>query len=151
MLAQLNSIFSISFHGCARVGLRWEGDGEVLELGSYDHQASKPLPCFFSYGIQLLHLQVPPLVLPAQFFEREIEILATIRHPNVVGFIGACHQPPNVCLVTEFCARGSLDHLLHKSGVYGYLQTMRTCSGKGTKCTSHNACLTGALTTCKSP
>lgn len=49
------------------------------------------------------------------FFEREIEILATIRHPNVVNFIGACHTPPNVCLVTEFCARGSLDMLLHKS------------------------------------
>lgn len=51
-----------------------------------------------------------------QFFEREIEIMATIRHPNVVNFIGACHTPPNVCLVTEYCARGSLDHLLHKSG-----------------------------------
>ncbi|KAL6765839.1 kinase-like domain-containing protein, partial [Haematococcus lacustris] len=50
-------------------------------------------------------------------FEREIEIMATIRHPNVVTFIGACHTPPNVCLVTEFCARGSLDHLLHKSGL----------------------------------
>ena len=36
---------------------------------------------------------------------------------NVVTFIGACHTPPNVCLVTEFCARGSLDHLLHKSGI----------------------------------
>ncbi|GIL75994.1 hypothetical protein Vretimale_5660 [Volvox reticuliferus] len=52
-----------------------------------------------------------------QFFEREIEILATIRHPNVVNFIGTCHTPPNVCLVTEYCARGSLDHLLHKSSI----------------------------------
>ncbi|GAX75524.1 hypothetical protein CEUSTIGMA_g2967.t1 [Chlamydomonas eustigma] len=61
-----------------------------------------------------------PTVQPvlAQFFEREIEILATIRHPNVVNFIGACHTPPNVCLVTEYCARGSLDHLLHKSGLH---------------------------------
>lgn len=51
-----------------------------------------------------------------QFFEREIAILASIRHPNVVNFIGACHRPPNRCLVTEYCARGSLDQLLHKSG-----------------------------------
>lgn len=59
----------------------------------------------------------------SQFFEREIEILATIRHPNVVNFIGACHTPPNVCLVTEYCARGSLDHLLHKSGGPGCLSS----------------------------
>jgi serine/threonine protein kinase len=51
-----------------------------------------------------------------QFFEREIAILASIRHPNVVNFIGASHRPPNRCLVTEYCARGSLDQLLHKSG-----------------------------------
>ena len=28
------------------------------------------------------------------------------RHPNVVHFLGICHEPP--CIVTEFCARGSL-------------------------------------------
>lgn len=62
--------------------------------------------------------QPSPTMMPvfASFFEREIEIMASIRHPNVVNFIGACHTPPNVCLVTEYCARGSLDHLLHKSG-----------------------------------
>lgn len=51
-----------------------------------------------------------------QFFEREIAILASIRHPNVVNFIGACHEPGQRCLVTEYCARGSLDQVLHKSG-----------------------------------
>lgn len=49
-------------------------------------------------------------------FDREIQILASIRHPNVVNFIGCCNIPPNLCLVTEYCARGSLDRLLHKSG-----------------------------------
>eukprot|EP00775_Hariotina_reticulata_P012952 gene12952-13081_t len=52
-----------------------------------------------------------------QFFEREIAILASIRHPNVVNFIGACHRPGQRCLVTEYCARGSLDQVLHKSGL----------------------------------
>jgi serine/threonine protein kinase len=110
-----------------------------------------------------------------QFFEREIAILASIRHPNVrptlhrrpamqggppasapprprggagpswhparraarltrsqghspssihsphpdqvVNFIGACHRASTRCLVTEYCARGSLDKLLHKSGL----------------------------------
>lgn len=52
----------------------------------------------------------------SSLFDREIAILASIRHPNVVNFIGSCNTPPNVCLVTEFCARGSLDRLIHKSG-----------------------------------
>jgi hypothetical protein len=30
---------------------------------------------------------------------------------------GACHKPGQRCLVTEYCARGSLDQVLHKSGV----------------------------------
>ncbi|KAI8464512.1 MAG: kinase-like domain-containing protein, partial [Monoraphidium minutum] len=48
-----------------------------------------------------------------EFFDREIAILASIRHPNVVNFIGACHRAPAPCLVTEFCARGPLDALVH--------------------------------------
>jgi serine/threonine protein kinase len=35
----------------------------------------------------------------------------------VVNFIGACHRAPTRCLVTEYCARGSLDKLLHRSGL----------------------------------
>ncbi|KIY91834.1 hypothetical protein MNEG_16129 [Monoraphidium neglectum] len=54
-----------------------------------------------------------------QFFDREIAILASIRHPNVVNFIGACHRAPAPCLVTEYCARGPLDALLHGPGGAG--------------------------------
>jgi len=74
----------------------------------------------FEMGDNSDDLGPSPTMMPvfAAFFEREIEIMATIRHPNVVNFIGACHTPPNVCLVTEYCARGSLDHLLHKSGLH---------------------------------
>lgn len=31
-----------------------------------------------------------------------------LRHDNLNGFIGACTDPPNICIVTEYCARGSL-------------------------------------------
>ena len=33
-------------------------------------------------------------------------IMASLRHPNVVLFMGICLDPP--CLVTEWCSRGSL-------------------------------------------
>ncbi|KAK3241679.1 hypothetical protein CYMTET_48576, partial [Cymbomonas tetramitiformis] len=48
-------------------------------------------------------------------FEHEAALLANLRHPNVVLFMGACVAPPDLCLVLEFCPRGSLDRLLHKS------------------------------------
>ena len=31
-----------------------------------------------------------------------------LRHDNLNAFIGACTDPPNICLVTEYCPRGSL-------------------------------------------
>ena len=31
-----------------------------------------------------------------------------LRHDNLNAFIGACTDPPNICIVVEYCARGSL-------------------------------------------
>ncbi|XP_050228101.1 serine/threonine-protein kinase STY17 isoform X2 [Mercurialis annua] len=52
-------------------------------------------------------------------FSQEVYIMRKIRHKNVVQFIGACTRPPNLCIVTEFMARGSLYDFLHKhKGVF---------------------------------
>ncbi|KAF7829015.1 serine/threonine-protein kinase STY17 isoform X1 [Senna tora] len=47
-------------------------------------------------------------------FAQEVYIMRKIRHKNVVQFIGACTQPPNLCIVTEFMSRGSVYDFLHK-------------------------------------
>ena len=39
-------------------------------------------------------------------------MLADLRHPHVVGFMGICESPP--CIVTELCARGSVMDLLKR-------------------------------------
>lgn len=46
-------------------------------------------------------------------FNAQVNILVTLRHPNIVMFMGLCLDPP--CLVTEWCARGSLASVLHKA------------------------------------
>ncbi|XP_028774557.1 serine/threonine-protein kinase STY17 isoform X2 [Neltuma alba] len=52
-------------------------------------------------------------------FAQEVYIMRKIRHKNVVQFIGACTQPPNLCIVTEFMSRGSVYDFLHKQrGVF---------------------------------
>jgi serine/threonine protein kinase len=45
--------------------------------------------------------------------EQEVEVLAKLRHPNLLLFMGYCADPPLIC--TEFMRRGSL-HTILKSG-----------------------------------
>eukprot|EP00771_Trimastix_marina_P001927 gnl/Trimastix_PCT/3037.p1 GENE.gnl/Trimastix_PCT/3037~~gnl/Trimastix_PCT/3037.p1 ORF type:complete len:725 (-),score=71.40 gnl/Trimastix_PCT/3037:37-2076(-) len=47
-------------------------------------------------------------------FNREVTVMKTLRHPNVVLFIGATTSRPLI-LVSEFMARGSLFELLHSN------------------------------------
>jgi serine/threonine protein kinase len=37
-------------------------------------------------------------------------MMAALRHPNVVSFLGVCVSPP--CVATEYCSRGSLTDVL---------------------------------------
>ena len=39
--------------------------------------------------------------------------MASLRHPNIVLFLGVSLEPP--CMLTEFCARGSLLDVLHRA------------------------------------
>lgn len=40
-----------------------------------------------------------------------------LQHPNIVGLVGACLEPPNLCMVMELCDR-SLHHALHNTNVF---------------------------------
>ncbi|XP_052308804.1 serine/threonine-protein kinase STY17 isoform X2 [Populus trichocarpa] len=52
-------------------------------------------------------------------FSQEVYIMRKVRHKNVVQLIGACTRSPNLCIVTEFMAKGSLYNFLHKQkGVF---------------------------------
>lgn len=44
---------------------------------------------------------------------REAKIMRTLRHPNVLQFLGASMVPPNFCIIMEYMALGSLFNLLH--------------------------------------
>lgn len=45
-------------------------------------------------------------------FKKEVKIMRTLRHPNVVEFLGACVMPPNLCIVTEYLTNGSMEDVI---------------------------------------
>lgn len=49
-----------------------------------------------------------------QQFAQEVTMLASLRHPNIVRFIGACRKPMVWCIVTEYAKGGSVRQFLSR-------------------------------------
>jgi tRNA A-37 threonylcarbamoyl transferase component Bud32 len=52
--------------------------------------------------------------LMEQQFQQELMMLARLKHPNIVRFIGACRKPMVWCIVTEYAKGGSVRQFLTK-------------------------------------
>lgn len=52
--------------------------------------------------------------LMEQQFQQEVMMLARLKHPNIVRFIGACRKPMVWCIVTEYAKGGSVRQFLMK-------------------------------------
>ncbi|KAL0552069.1 hypothetical protein IC582_011162 [Cucumis melo] len=50
--------------------------------------------------------------LMEQQYQQEVMMLATLKHPNIVRFIGSCHKPMVWCIVTEYAKGGSVRQFL---------------------------------------
>jgi hypothetical protein len=50
-------------------------------------------------------------------FCKEASLMCQLNHINIVGFIGAVTEPSNLCIITQYCARGSLADLLLENTV----------------------------------
>jgi len=48
-----------------------------------------------------------------EIFRREVGIMSTLKHPNLLLFIGACTEPAFLMFVTELMPRGSVYDILH--------------------------------------
>lgn len=45
-------------------------------------------------------------------FREEILLTASLKHPNIVNFVGACWARELICLVLEWVPKGSMQQLL---------------------------------------
>ena len=55
----------------------------------------------------------------------ESDMMAGLRHPNIVQFIGVSLEGPRPCIITEYCARGSLCDVLRQASSDPRGQTAR--------------------------
>ncbi|XP_065855493.1 serine/threonine-protein kinase STY17 [Euphorbia lathyris] len=96
----------------------WEIDSSQLKFGNKVASGSygdlyKGTYCSQEVAIKVLKPERVSAEMLREF-SQEVYIMRKIRHKNVVQFIGACTRPPNLCIVTEFMARGSIYDFLHK-------------------------------------
>eukprot|EP00937_MAST-01D_sp_MAST-1D-sp2_P003497 g3497.t1 len=47
-------------------------------------------------------------------FLREVRLMSSMHHPNIVVFLGACITAPNVCVLMEYLPRGSVHDYLRR-------------------------------------
>jgi hypothetical protein len=73
---------------------------------------------------------------------KEAELLSTLRHPNIVLFMGVVLEPPNFCLITEFVVSlinpllfffGALLFWPGEGGVKVYAESLLGCCSFGSK------------------
>ena len=58
---------------------------------------------------------------------KEVELMSILHHPNIVMFLGACVTPPEMCLLLEYCAYGSLYSFLRSEKTHKVKINMNLC------------------------
>jgi serine/threonine protein kinase len=51
-----------------------------------------------------------------RYFDRELEILGSVKHRNLVNLRGYCNSPSSKLLIYDYLPGGSLDGVLHVPG-----------------------------------
>ncbi|XP_069844023.1 guanylate cyclase 2G-like [Dipodomys merriami] len=46
---------------------------------------------------------------------QEVRLIWGLKHENIVPFFGICTEAPNICIVTQYCKKGSLKDILRNS------------------------------------
>ncbi|CAD5206389.1 unnamed protein product [Bursaphelenchus okinawaensis] len=73
------------------------------------------------YRGQMVAVKMLRINLPKIEFDRrtllEFKTIKDLQHEHITRFFGACIDPPNTCIVTEYCPKGSLEDILENEKI----------------------------------
>jgi len=64
-------------------------------------------------GKQPVFKSIYSIVVGGVFYLKMLET----KHSNLNSFIGACIAPPNLCVVWEYCSKGSLQDVIYNDAI----------------------------------
>ncbi|XP_042121290.2 guanylate cyclase 2G-like [Peromyscus maniculatus bairdii] len=71
------------------------------------YQGNRVALCYMDDGAEA-RLKEPTVL-------QEVWLMCELKHENIVPFFGVCTEPPNICIVTQYCKKGSLKDVLRNS------------------------------------
>lgn len=96
-----HSTYEIKYHDIKFEGMIGEGSFGQVHRGF-----------LWSQEVAVKKIKGESLQANAKDFMQEVEIMKTLRHPNIVEFLGVCVEPSCLCIVTEYLSQGSLEDML---------------------------------------
>ncbi|KAM9324583.1 guanylate cyclase 2G-like [Gastrophryne carolinensis] len=68
-------------------------------------------------AVKYLSDQTAPLRVRKPCVLKEFRIIRELKHENLITFFGVCVEPPNVCIVTQYCKKGSIKDVLQNNDI----------------------------------
>lgn len=96
---------------------RFHSSHSVRDLKGIPKQLEKRIARFRNSTVFLRPVLKSSIPITAAL-RAEIRDLRQARHANLVTFVGACVDGPNMCIVNEFACKGSLDDILSNSDIH---------------------------------
>jgi peroxidase len=61
-------------------------------------------------------------------FKKEVDVMMRLRSQHILHFVGASFVPGKICLVSEYCPKGSLSNFIFSSKPFNYLLKLKVAS-----------------------
>uniref|UniRef100_A0A8C1JVU5 Guanylate cyclase n=1 Tax=Cyprinus carpio TaxID=7962 RepID=A0A8C1JVU5_CYPCA len=114
---QMSNMDKVLRRACSKLtmSLRGSNYGSLLTMdGNYQIYAKT---CYYKGNITAIKYVNKKRIELTRKVLFELKHMRDVQNEHLTRFIGACIGPPNICILTEYCPRGSLQDLMESEGI----------------------------------